>query len=76
MLPDSLLCLFLVSPDEVTNTYPRLKKPIEAGTKRSASENNMNGQLYTGGKCLLSLSTIVILAPQGPLTSSWCCFSV
>ncbi|XP_055881306.1 membrane-associated guanylate kinase, WW and PDZ domain-containing protein 1-like isoform X5 [Biomphalaria glabrata] len=36
--------------DEVTNTYPRLKKPIEAGTKRSASENNMNGQLYTGGR--------------------------
>ncbi|CAL1543356.1 unnamed protein product, partial [Lymnaea stagnalis] len=42
---DVYLCL-----DEVTNTYPRPKKLPETGTKRSASENNMNGQLYTAGR--------------------------
>ncbi|XP_059171785.1 membrane-associated guanylate kinase, WW and PDZ domain-containing protein 1-like isoform X2 [Physella acuta] len=36
--------------DEVTNTYPRQKKQAESGTKRSASENNMNGQLYSSGR--------------------------
>ncbi|CAG5135529.1 unnamed protein product, partial [Candidula unifasciata] len=30
---------------EVTNTFPRHKKTSETGTKRSASENNMHGQL-------------------------------
>lgn len=36
--------------EDVTNTFPRPKKPSEGGAKRSASENNMNGQLYGPGR--------------------------
>ncbi|XP_012946329.1 uncharacterized protein LOC106013949 [Aplysia californica] len=40
--------------DDVTNTFPRQKKASEPGTKRSASDNNMNGQLYAGGRPFFS----------------------